>query len=229
VVRTAGTPSWAFGASAAALVAVVGAAAALPAIVSGNSAPAPLARSVQPMLSGTWQGPAAVSSQWRPQYEGADRMLLASYRQGARTVDVALVLYDAQSQGEELVNERNQPYDSPRWIRVDEGVEVVTAGTLGPVALTRTSIRSPAGNRLVWSTYIVDGTPTRSGIRVKIESALERLLGRRSGSIAMLVSMPVDHLGQEVRGELQTFVESYLPALIACLRGADSSSSRCVE
>ena len=227
--RSGTTPRWLFAASAVGLIVLLAIAQWVPAVIIGRLEQPASIRNVQPGLSGSWRGPMAASGAWQPQYEGADRLLLASYTDGVRAMDVALVLYASQSQGHELVNARNQPYDSPRWLRVDEGLHRLSTSALGTVALSQTAIRSRAGNRLVWSTYIVDGTVTHSGIDVKLDNAIDRMLGRRSRSVAVLVSTDVDHLGQDVERELRSFIDSYLPAVIACLERGNGASTVCVD
>lgn len=226
----AGTaPHWLFAASAAGLIVILAVAQSIPAVIVDRLEQSASIRKLQPRLAGAWQGPMVASSAWRPSYEGADQLLLASYTDGVRTMDTALVFYASQSQGHELVNARNEPYDSPRWMRVDEGLQKLSTQALGSVVLRQTYIRSRSVNRVVWSAYIVDGAVTHSGVDVKFDHVVDRLLGRQSRSMAVLVSMEVEHLSRDVERELQRFIEDFLPAVIACVERGDAASTECVE
>jgi EpsI family protein len=221
------TPAWVFALSAVALIGVLGVAQAFPRLVGGGPAERAWLLTSQPLLAGAWRGPNAASTTWQPQFEGANQVLTATYTNGARDFDVALISYTLQKQGEELANARNQPFDSPRWLRVDEGGKQIDLEGGETLHFRKTLIRSSAANRLVWSAYIVDGHLSDSEVRVKLEQAIDRLLGRRSRSAALLISTEVDEWHEAVDADLQGFLASYLPPVIHCIENGEAFAGAC--
>jgi exosortase A len=221
------TPVWLFALSAAALTATLGAAQAVPRMIGEGPAQRAWLLESLPPLSGTWRGPVGQPTTWQPQFEGANQVLTSTYTNGVRDFDVALISYTLQTQGKELVNARNQPFDSPRWLKLNEGGRQIHLPRGQTLSFRQAMIRSSSANRMAWSAYIVDGQVSDSAIRVKLEQALDRLLGRPSRSAALLISTEVDEWNEPLDADLQGLLVSYLPPVIRCIESGDASVGAC--
>jgi EpsI family protein len=131
---------------------------------------------------------------WKPRFDGADHLVMARYRNPAgQVVDLAIVSFDRQEEGRELVGfaqgaadpDQHWSWSSPAPAPRDARGEQITAP--GPVV------------RHVVSVYKVGGAPlTGSAPQVKIDTMKARLLGGDQRAGAILISaeeqrgMPAD-------------------------------------
>ena len=121
---------------------------------------------------------------WRPRFDGADYLVLGRYKSAAGdVVDLALVTFDRQDEGRELVGfaqgvadpDQRWSWSSPAPAPANGRGEQITAP--GPVV------------RHAVSFYKVgDAAVTGSAPRVKIDTMLARLLGRDQRAAAIIVS-----------------------------------------
>ncbi len=169
VARAAGSfPAFSLAGSGALLLA---AAAVVWAGVDARRAPfATPARLSPPSVSSPWRPLGVTPGTWRPSFPGADSEILASYADAGRRVDLYLAYYDYERQGAEVVNELNKFADGEVWRRVGGGAARARLEgrprTLGTVRLV-----SPAGGRLVWYWYWVDGRFTSNPFVAKVLQA----------------------------------------------------------
>ncbi|WP_066524117.1 exosortase A [Sphingobium sp. EP60837] len=131
---------------------------------------------------------------WKPRFDAADHLVMARYRNSAgQVVDLAIVSFDRQEEGRELVGfaqgaadpDQHWSWSSPAPAPRDARGEQITAP--GPVV------------RHVVSVYKVGGAPlTGSAPQVKIDTMKARLLGGDQRAGAILISaeeqrgMPAD-------------------------------------
>jgi EpsI family protein len=125
----------------------------------------------------------AATPDWKPRFDGADRLLTGRYRDATGAeVDLAVALYASQSDGRELVGyahgavdpdgDWSWAHDLPR--PVDAKAETIEAS--GQVS------------RTVISRYVVDDYVTGSPLRVKLATLEHRLFGGGQRAAAVLVS-----------------------------------------
>jgi len=127
-----------------------------------------------PSLEGC-SGPSEWSAPWRPELVGADVETLASYRCGTLALHVYLASYGHQAQDKELISDQNHlvPFDWRREIR-----RRVTAVEVAPGSnfeLNETRVATTGRNVLAWHWYDVNGTPSHTRLRTKLNEALEAL------------------------------------------------------
>jgi exosortase A len=125
---------------------------------------------------------------WEPHFTGADRMLIAHYRDTAgRPVDLAVVLFGWQEDGKELVG-FGQGAAAPDGAGDWTWAEPAQA----PKGARGDMLAGPAAQRrLAYSFYRVGGALTGQAGRVKLETLKVRLLGQDQRAAAILLSTPV--------------------------------------
>lgn len=202
--RTGGARGAAAGVAAALAVAVV-----LPgwlgpgAAVAGGPIHAPLALAAPP----GWEA-AAVPDDWTPAFPGAQQVVAESFTAAGARVERVVAWFPEQGQGREAVGHDNDLTDG--WRRLATGRQGITIEDMPVQAhvmrLDRTE--APAGRRLVWSWYWVDGTFTGDPRIAKLLQ-VRGLLLRGSGAAAVVaVSAVADGPAGEARalGALRGFV-----------------------
>jgi exosortase A len=189
---------------------VVGAAAAIvllplgwSALVEARSRAVAGARLVLPQVPGwrlTGDSPRPL---WRPRYVGASRMQIGRYVDGrGRSVDLAIAIYDRQSEGRELVGYGQGAIDpDSHW--------AWTGDTAAPPGGKAIRIIGPGPVvREVAIFYLLGDVTTGSDLRVKIETLKARLLGGSQRAAAVLVS------AQEVgKGSARPAIDDFRRAL----------------
>jgi exosortase A len=121
---------------------------------------------------------------WRPRFDGADRLVMARYRNArGQVVDLAVAAFDRQDEGRELIGfgqgvadpDSEWVWSSPAPAPADARGEQVTAP--GPVV------------RHAVSFYRVgSGVPTGSKAAIKLETMTARLMARDPRAVAIIVS-----------------------------------------
>jgi EpsI family protein len=66
-----------------------------------------------PILTGQWQGPLPAQDGWNPEFAGAVEELRAAYAMDTSRIEIYVNLYGRQTQGAELINDRNSV--APAW------------------------------------------------------------------------------------------------------------------
>jgi EpsI family protein len=154
-----------------------------------------------PTVAG-WTPVASVDgTPWKPRFDGADRLLIARYRDAAGAeVDLAVALYAAQGRGRSLVGYGHGAVDP-------DGAWSWAANLPAPPGAQAERIEAPgAVSRTVFSFYTVGRMETGSAARVKLETLRHHLLGGSQRAAALLVSSE-DRRGGRVA------VERFLTAL----------------
>jgi exosortase A len=169
--------------AAAFLVVLLG---AFPLFWSGIMAAAisPLPAQIPAPLVNGWQVISyQPSKQWLPHFAGASYQNIIRYRNASgQNVDMAIALYDRQTEGRELVGFGNGATDTiNNWVWV--------ADMAAPVNGKAERIKTPGPlSRDVLSFYRVRGITTGSAMQVKLATLKSRLLGGNQSAAAILIS-----------------------------------------
>ncbi|MDE0963724.1 MAG: EpsI family protein [Candidatus Latescibacteria bacterium] len=153
------------------------------ATTAANADPLP-ARIDLPVIQGWTRSDTPMAFPWKPRFDGADHATLGRYRNAnGQIVDLAIIAYERQDEGRELVGfgqgaadpDSEWVWSSPAPAPPGGRGEQITAP--GPVV------------RHVVSYYVVgDNAPTGSRPGVKIATMKARLLGQDQRAVAILIS-----------------------------------------
>jgi exosortase A len=145
------------------------------------------------------------TSDWQPLYTGADRVSVGRYRDAAgRTVDLALIVFERQSEGRELVGYGQGAADA-------DGAWSWTADAPPPASGKAERISSHEKVREVVTFYRVGTLTTGSASGVKLETIRTRLLGGPQRAVAMLVSAEAPAAGISPRPSIDAFLAALGP------------------
>jgi exosortase A len=186
------------------------------AVAIGLAAAAPVWSSVV-VAAGTRAAPAILlpdvpgwsrvpaGNEWRPHYQGADRIALGRYRNSAgQEVDLAIVVFARQEEGRELVGYGQGAAD-------EDGAWSWTADTAPPPGGRAERIGSNGRVREVASFYRVGAVLTGSAARVKLETVRVRLLGGPQRAVAVLVAAPAPADAISPRPAIDAFLKDLGP------------------
>jgi exosortase A len=158
-----------------------------------------------PNLPGWQPVPQQQGRPWQPHFAGADRIRLAHYRDSqGRNVDLAIIVFESQSEGHELVG-FGQGAVEP------DGAWAWTANAAAPPNGRAERIASNGVAREVLTFYRVGDVLTGSGVKVKLETLKTRLLGGPQRAVAILVSAEDSAAGVSARPALDDFVRALGP------------------
>ncbi|MEP9402334.1 exosortase A [Sphingomonas sp. VNH70] len=172
------------------------------AAIDARTQPLP-ARIELPEVPG-WRRIAITGEPWVPNYPGADHFLIGRYGdERGRQVDMAVAVYGAQREGQELVGfGRGAIRENDRWVRI--------ANT--PSIAGGASLRMAAGpvERETATWYRIGDIVTGDADRVKLETLKVRLLGGPQRGVAVLLSAERQR-GGDPRGTIADFVAAAGP------------------
>ncbi|HEX7874941.1 MAG TPA: exosortase A [Sphingobium sp.] len=137
-----------------------------------------------PAVAGWQLMPGVYRAEWQPHFAGATWIGQWRYRRAgsAQAVDLAVVVYDRQEEGRELIG-FGQGAVAP------EGDWALMAAAPSPPQGRGEWLRGPgARTRYAASFYIVGGKVTGSKVEAKLAATLARLTGGRQDAAAILVS-----------------------------------------
>ncbi len=150
--------------------------------VAAKDSPIP-ARILLPQIAGWQQVNEDAGTAWQPHFDGANHYLLGHYRKNSgHTVDLAIILYDRQSDGRELIGFGQGAADPlHKWVWV--------ADMPAPAFGKAERIKAPGPvSRDVISFYRVGGVTSGSGASIKLAALKARLMGNNQQAVAILVS-----------------------------------------
>ncbi|PCJ15278.1 MAG: EpsI family protein, partial [Gammaproteobacteria bacterium] len=129
---------------------------------------------------------------WYPGYSGATKQHNASYSLDGREIDLSVLLYSTQAQGEELDNSQNAVFDKKQWrIKSKHSVELKDSlGVTIPASVTYAVRANSFGAQWVsiyW--HNVNGNNVRPGLKSKLYS-LTKIWDYKSDD--MLVAIGAD-------------------------------------
>lgn len=175
-------------------------------------------------MAGGWQR--IDDNPWQPRFVGAASTRKATFRQGAKEVNVFIAYYRGQHRGQKLVSSLNalRQADDPTW-NAESMPErtVAAAGAMVPWRATRLSNGSrngaPWSAMTIWQTYWLPGRFTNSDVTAKLWQLSDVLAGRGDDGAAIVLSTPAlaDGAGDAV---LHDFVATQLPAMLQALQQA---------
>jgi EpsI family protein len=143
------------------------------------------------------------ATDWRPNYQGADLMRIARYRDAeGRTVDLAVAVFARQSEGREMVG-FGQGAAGGDW--------AWTADATAPSGGRAERIASHGLVREVVTFYRIGESVTGSGARVKLETMKTRLIGGPQRAVAVLVSAREPATNVSARPAIDAFLASLGP------------------
>lgn len=147
----------------------------------GHVSPPPIA----PFITGWQLQTGSFKQEWSPHFAGATWIGQWRYRRGDDVVDLAVVLFDWQEEGRELVGfgQGAVALDGD-WAHMDSAPAPQDGGS-------GEWLRGPGGAvRYVASWYLVGGTVTGGRVKAKLAAVRARLFSGRNGAAAILVSTP---------------------------------------
>lgn len=190
-------------------IAVLAAATVWPAVAltgaQDGSDGAPIAAAL-PAAHGDWTGPLPSATPWEPMFPSGDVRAHRQYRRGDQSVDVLLIGYRQQRQGEEMISTQNHVFDGRFWRRRGESQEAVLLPGGRTLEVHETRMDSPLDSRVVWSWYVVGRHPTASPVEGKIREAWSRLTGEAELSYVVMLATPYDFRPEEGREVLRAFI-----------------------
>jgi len=174
-----------------------------------------------PALDGC-SGPSEWTAPWRPELIGADVETLASYRCGELQLHVYLASYGHQEQDKELISAQNHiiPFDWRQYTRQRATTLDVAPGS--SIGLNETRVAMTGRNVLAWHWYDVNGKPSHTRSRTKLNEALEALdpVGVVSSVRMVAVSSDGDDF-DGMRSLLESQVRTLWPVLAEEPRRSD--------
>jgi len=153
------------------------------AATAANADPLP-ARIDLPSVPGWTRSATPMAYPWKPRFDGADHATLGRYRNAdGQIVDLAIIAYERQDEGRELVGFGQGAADP-------DGQWVWSSPAAAPSGARGEQITAPGPVvRQVVSYYVVGGNaPTGSRPQVKIATMKARLLGQDQRAVAILIS-----------------------------------------
>jgi len=152
----------------------------------------PLPQPALPMANGEWSGPVPVTLGYRPAFVGGTEELAGQYSNGLQLVELHVVFYSEQQQGNELVGWRSKLFDANNWRSLQHNkVRVTLSPDDGGFEVQNVLITD--GKRLLrlWQWYDVGGFVTsRAGV-AKLRQAWNMITGYRQGDALFVLAMPV--------------------------------------
>jgi exosortase A len=151
------------------------------------------------------------SGRWQPRFAGADRFVMARYRDGqGREVELAMAVFADQREGREIVGYGQGDSEGWAW----------TADVPAPPGGRAERIASHGLVREVLTFYRVGDIVTGSGVEVKLETMKTRLLGGPPSAVALLVSAQAPATGVSPRSAIDEFLRALGPVDLIADRAA---------
>jgi exosortase A len=147
---------------------------------------------------------------WHPDYLAPDRKLETTIAPDAapmKMVNVAIWYYAHVRQIRSLISPSNRVWHEANWSFVTSSGQSGLIGT-SPVRFIETILSSPAGTRVVWHCYWIDGQFTASTNLVKLLELKTTLIGPR-GAALIAFSTPVTLNLEEARDRLRSAAQAF--------------------
>lgn len=175
---------------------------------------APLSLSAPPPAA-AWQASASPFNDWLPRWIGMDAKLVQHYARGEDRVLLFVAHYAQQRQDHELINSQNLMVEQEhaRWQNVGQRV---FRREIGGVAyrILEAKLRTARGERiLAWQWNRVLGRNDLHPLLIKIELAVEKVLGGRDDGTAYVIAAPYIDQPAEAERVLTAFLSEMGPAL----------------
>lgn len=178
---------------------------------------------------GLWQGPDYPDVDWIPGVAGAHSGHYGHYTLGDNSVSLYVYYFVRQTQGDEMVNSRNQVYDNESWSLTQESKALVHMDGEKPLDVIATDIRSVRKKRLVWHWYTVSGRHTASRIGVKLNEIRALLSGKDSHAYMVAVSTEYRDDRDSAVKVLESFMRANKTVLLRCLDAGHQHLPECAQ
>ena len=160
-----------------------------------------------PRLSDGWTVLPPVES-WSPYFPVPDQKLdnrIVPSSESASAVDVQVFYYSRIQKKTSLISSKNRLWNGAFW-HVFESRSVIANLGNQPVRFDENIVSRLSGaseNRIIWSSYWLDGQFTTSALKVKLLQ-LKGIATRNEGTALVAVSTPIDSTVDDARARLQT-------------------------
>ncbi|MES9969191.1 MAG: exosortase C-terminal domain/associated protein EpsI [Candidatus Thiodiazotropha sp.] len=146
------------------------------------------------------------TSQWSPIWQSSDSELLTTFSNKLGTVDLFISTFFSQSQGKELVNDLNLPYNSDwKFVAVDTIDTSLSADE--NLRVTETIVTNKYGHkRIIWNWYYINGNTTNDKLKAKLLGLLNIMTGRKDETVFVVSSDQRIDI-ENTRNILNQFVE----------------------
>jgi len=186
-------------------------------------------RSYLPVPLSAWEGPRNTMLAYGPDISGAASTLSASYGGPTGSVDIHMLSFTEQRQGQELVRGDNKVFDPARW-RLVERVESdeVTISDSKYIAIERALITDAQEEVVLLYWYDIGGWQTTSVVAAKIYHAVQELLGWSKGdAIIILATKSSEFTREESLSLLASFIHDHYSRLSDCMRVTSERPGQC--
>jgi len=196
---------------------VVGVTALAPLWQARLQQPLPEVALAAPQPAADWRVGESPFNDWVPRWQGMDAQVLGHYRRGEDRVQLFIAYYGQQRQDHELINSQNLmvPQEHERWQNVGERVRRLEIGGVS-YRILEARLRTQGGERiLAWQWNRVAGRNDLHPLRIKIELAVEKVLGGRDDGAAIVIAAP--YVDQP--GEAEPVLRDFLAAMAGSIAG----------
>lgn len=168
-----------------------------------------------PQPAAGWQVTDSPFNDWLPRWIGMDTELKQHYARGEDRVLLFVAHYAQQRQDHELINSQNLMVEQEheRWQNVGQRVFRLEVGG-ETYRVLEARLRTQRGERiLAWQWNRVMGRNDLHPLLIKIELALEKVLGGRDDGTAYIIAAPYTDQPAEAERVLRAFLAEMGPAL----------------
>lgn len=144
---------------------------------------------------------------WHPHSPNAWAETQQTFVRGSDVVRVYLAWYPDQQGSVEAVSSQNKVVNLDEWRRIGDELRSVVVDH-APAAVHEVLAVAPAGPRVVWTWYWIDGRFTANSYYAKVVQVLTRMSGKPSQGAVLAVSAPFKSDPTEGRVALQDFLDS---------------------
>jgi EpsI family protein len=163
-----------------------------------------------PSGQGEWSQTEAATD-WRPSFEGAHGEARATYVSGAASIDAYLAVYLVQTQGREVVAERNGLFLANSGA-LHQRTVVLGEATVPHEVREQVAAMPRGRRRIAWFWYAIGDRVVTQDLAAKLWQALDSIGGRDSAGIVAVSAECADDCEAE-RARLRAFLQSMGPLL----------------
>ncbi len=170
--------------------------------------PAPTVTLTAPQPDQGWQVTATPFNDWLPRWIGMDAKLVQHYAKDADRVLLFVAYYGQQRQDAELINSQNLMVEQEheRWQNVGQRVRGIEIDGV-PYRMLEARLRTQRGERiLAWQWNRVMGRNDLHPLLIKIELAVEKVLGGRDDGTAFILAAPYEDQPAEAERVLRAYL-----------------------
>ena len=154
---------------------------------------------------------------WQPNYSGQTLQLSNVYQSQLGRVQLTMIFYANETQGNELTNEQNSliPEDDSEWRLILESTQSVS---LPPKINLHESLIKADQHRLVWQFNWINGQFTINDVEAKWMTVKNRLRGQSNRSVAVIISTQSGEDKADAQQRLKDFLQTMSSAMIEIMQ-----------